>query len=334
MVAPLAVVGSMVVKGVFKGGSLLSGLATAAAKLKRTGMEGKSVVTEMKRMTGHAKMLAGALTGISVAGFTALMMSAPQLAGSLAKIKNEMTLMAWAIGAQLKPALDAVATILRGIRTGDWTVVKQGVKELTESVVGLVGKGIEVVLEPIIGEKATKKVKTAFQTVKTDFSNWVSEVWTALEEGRGWDVLKLVFVTPLKWVWNNRVGILSTIKSIMDGVSGKLFTGFREGSPLDNFTKKLYDLDRYVGQSVYDATGINLPGGQAINTTNSDIGKVYQQGSGTYIDQNGMMGITGSSDINVDLSGATIYATSEEDVKTLADRVAVEIALKQQSLFI
>lgn len=266
MVAPIAAVGSMMVKGVFKGGGLLTGLGSMVDKFKRAGHESKSTTTEMKRMTGHAHVLRNALGLIGVGGFSALLMQSPALAGSLVKIKTEMMLIANSVGRVLKPALDSVAVILQGIRTGDWTKVKEGVKGLAAASVGIVekaaGKVVDVVLEPVIGESGVEKIKT-------DFKNWKIDLVTILEgEGPSFNFMSKLFITPLKWLWTNRKGILSAVKDIMDSVSTFLFPGFREDSPLDKLTKGLKGLDRWSGQTIYDITGIDVPGGQEIDTEN------------------------------------------------------------------
>lgn len=262
MPAPIAAVGSMMVSGIFKGGSLLTGLGSMVSKFKNAQQEGKSTGTEMKRMTGHANLLRNALAMIGVGGFSALLMQTPALAGGLVKIKTEMMLMANIVGRALKPALDDVATILQGIRTGDLSKIKQGISDLTSDLLKLTGKIVTVIIEPVIGGEAT-------ETVKTDFKNWLGDLKMILdEEGPSFNFMSKLFITPLKWVWNNRETILSTLKDIMDSVSGKLFPGFREDSPLDKLTKGLYGLDRWVGQSVYDVTGVNIPGGQEIETEN------------------------------------------------------------------
>lgn len=303
MVIP--VIGSMAVKGVFRAGGLLTGLGNTIGKLKETQMNSKSTSTEMKRMTGQSHLLAKALGLIGVTGFTALLMQTPQLAGALAKIKTEMMLIAYSVGKHLKPALDDVAGILHDIRTGDWTGVKQGVINLTSSLLDLIGKAATFVLEPILGEEAT-------ETVKTDFKNWLRDLKTTLdEEGPSFNFMSKLFITPLKWLWNHCGGILSTIKDIMDSISGKLFPGFREGSPLDKFTKKLYDLDRWVGQSVYDVTGIDLPGGQEINVGG---------GGG------------GSSNVTVDFSGANINLASGIEIEDFANVISMRIAEKQRGV--
>ena len=96
MVSP-AMVGSMAIKGVFKAAGLLTGLGSTINKLKKTQMTSKSTTTEMKRMTNQTHLLRKALAMIGVAGFTNLLMQTPQLAGSLAKIKNELTQLAISI---------------------------------------------------------------------------------------------------------------------------------------------------------------------------------------------------------------------------------------------
>ncbi len=185
-------IGSLAIRGVFKAGSLLSGLGKTAGKLKEVKQRGKSTTTEMKRMTGQTHLLSKAMAAIGIAGFSALLMTTPQLAGSLAKIKTEMMLLAWSVGKHLKPALDAVATILRGIRTGDWSVVKQGVKDLADSLLTLTGKVITVVVDTIFGEGTAAKTKA-------DFDRWLTSLEDAWEERDLPTLIKVGLWEPIKW---------------------------------------------------------------------------------------------------------------------------------------
>lgn len=199
MPAPIAAVGSMMVQGIFKGGSLLSGLSSMVGKFKGAQQEGKSTGTEMKRMTGHAHMLRNALALIGVGGFTALLTQTPALAGGLVKIKTEMMLIANAVGRVLKPAVDSVATILQGIRTGDWSKVKAGVVELAEALISIGS----VVIDVVLGEGTAAKAKE-------DFSNWVIGIQEAWNTGTLFDVAKAIIWPPTKWVYNHLKDIFIT----------------------------------------------------------------------------------------------------------------------------
>jgi len=341
---PAPVIASMAVKGIFKAGSLLGGLSKMGAKLKEAGARSKSTTTEMKRMTGHARMLAGALTGISVAAFTALMMQAPQLAGSLAKIKTEMMLMAYAVGAKLKPALDAVGTILRGIRTGDWTVIKQGIKDLTDAIIKLAAEAGSVVMDFIFGEGSAAKVKT-------DFNNWIEELKTAWEEGDLIGLIKGLLWDPAEWLltnayeWGyNHLGpaIADVVKGAWDAAKDLYGGAFKFGGRV---------AERYAG-----AEGIwgHLPD-WAHPGYDKESGQFYRgsRQTGGYIGQTGMYRLhagesvtmkgssgwddsygRGSSNITINFSGATINASTDEQVRDLASRVGNEIAIRQQSLII
>ena len=318
---PIPVIASMAVKGIFNGGKLLSGLGRTAARLKEAGQRSKSTTTEMKRMTGHAKMLAGALTGISVAGFTALMMSAPQLAGSLAKIKTEMMLMAYAVGAKLKPALDAVGTILRGIRTGDWTVVKQGVSDLATALYELMTIPGDFIIDVMFGEG------TAEQT-REDFSNWVTEIQKAWDEGTLFDVAKSIIWPAYSWVDEHVksyfIGMGEKVR-IWAETKGKLFgqniqqQGLGEalrGMPIIGKMLQLSGYDRAAAikeEKIYEATG---------------------EGGWNYGAASRAAEAEKTTNININFAGANISAASEEDVEILAERLAKSTVVSQQSVMI
>ena len=316
MVVPI--IGSMAVKGVFQAGSLLSGLGSMGGKLKEVQQRSKSTSTEMKRMTKGAHQLRNALAAIGIGGFTALLLTTPQLAGALAKIKTEMMLIAWSIGKHLKPALDAVSTILHGIRTGDWSVVVRGVKDLANAAWGL--------------------VEAAASILPPDFTNWLGNMKVALEEGRGWDFIKIALYEPFKWVYDHGKAILGTIKDIMGAISGAMFPGLREGSPLDRFISGLQDVDRWIGQTVYDYTGINIPVGQKIETrqVGGMIGRtgMYKMHAGETVTMAGSTpsGGGGSSNITVDFSGANINLAGGIDLDRFSEAISMKIAEKQQSL--
>jgi len=205
----VSMVGSIAIKGVFKAAGLLAGLGSTVNKLKKTQMTSKSTTTEMKRMTNQTHLLRKALAMIGVGGFSALLMQTPQLAGSLAKIKNELTQLAWSIGKHLKPSLDAVAEIIRGIRTGDWSTVKKGISDLQKSIQEFTGKTIKVILEPLIGKEKAEKVKT-------DFENFVDDCKKAFEAGGIWNVIGVTITEPFKWLIDNKGIIIDVLKSIGD----------------------------------------------------------------------------------------------------------------------
>ena len=191
-------VGSMAVRGVFKAGGLLTGLASTVGKLKETQMNSKSTTTEMKRMTGATHMLRSALAMIGVGGFAALLMTTPQLAGALTKIKTEMQLLAWSVGKHLKPVLDDVADVLHGIRTGDWTVVKRGVIDLTKEIVILMGKAGDILIDVIWGAGTADKVAA-------DFERWMDGLVKAWND-RDLKGLATSAAEAFRWVWSRATG--------------------------------------------------------------------------------------------------------------------------------
>lgn len=324
-------IGSMAVKAVFNGAGLLSGLGKTSDKFKEVSQRSKSTTTEMKRMQHGAHKLRGALAAIGIGGFAALLMTTPQLAGSLAKIKYEMQQLAWSVGKELKPSLDAVATILQGIRTGDWNTVIDGVNDLTNALINLVGKGVDIILKPIIGEEATK-------TIKTDFNNWINKIKTSLEEGDIKTFLTSIFYDPFKWIYDNSGTIVTKINDIMGAISGKLFK-LREGSPLDKFVQSAYDIDRWIGQKTYDITGVNIPVGQKIETRQiggyvpqSGLYNLHAGETVTMKGSSGMTGNMGSSNITLDFSGANINLASGIELNEFADTISKKIAERQNTL--
>lgn len=229
-------VGSLAISGIFKAGGLLSGLGTMSAKLKDAGLKGKSTATEMKRMTGHAHLLRNALAAVGVAGFTSLLMQTPQLAGALAKIKSEMTLIAYKIGAHLKPALDAVGTILRGIRTGDWSVVVQGVKDLTVAVVDLVAEASKFVLDLVFGEGT-------FAGLSEDVSNWWAGVVKEWEEGTFGSLVLSIIVPPMKWIWDKLIAFWAGVRDAAIE-AGRAFRRSIDEKGVTSAMDELYGVDK------------------------------------------------------------------------------------------
>ena len=196
-------IGSMSIKGIFKGASLLGGLASTVTGLKNATRHGKSTKAEMKRMTGASNALGKSLALIGVGGFTALMMSAPQLAGALAKIKLQMQLIAWAIGKHLKPLLDSVAKILQGIRTGDWSMILEGLKDAWASIKTLawdtwlwLKKTYSGIWDQLLGGEEAKP-----QWVK-DVENWVLELERIVVD-KDWDSVWNHIKEPFVWLWDN-----------------------------------------------------------------------------------------------------------------------------------
>lgn len=211
MPAPIAAVGSMLVKGVFKGGGLLTGLGSMVGKFKGAQQESKSTSTEMKRMTGHAHLLRNALAMIGVGGFSALLMQTPALAGGLAKIKNEMMLIANIVGRALKPVVDDVATILQGIRTGDWGKIKQGVIDLTSEVVILAAKVGGIVVDFIWGEGTGAKMLESL-------TKWADELHTAWDDNDFGQFLITLIFTPLQWVWDTLIEFFGNLRNEVDRI--------------------------------------------------------------------------------------------------------------------
>ncbi len=323
MVVPIAA--SMAVKGVFKAGGLLSGLSTTAAKLKEAGMRSKSTTTEMKRMAGHAKKLGMALTGISVAGFTALMLSAPQLAGSLAKIKTELTLMAYAVGAKLKPALDAVGTILRGIRTGDWTVVKQGVKDLTTALFELMAIPGTFIIDLIFGEGTAEKTRE-------DLFRWLDGLKTEWEAGDLPGFLWKLIADPAIWLMDRLAEAKKKIMAWASGIVIRFVTDISTKG-LSTTLRNLPVIGKMMQFGGYDrAVEQKVENMQKYGTAAEPWagGGMSTYGPTMNIPANERL----SPNINIDFKGANITTTSEEDVKVLAERVAMAIATSQQALMI
>jgi len=195
--------GSMAIRGVFKGASLLGGLASTVTGLKGATRHGKSTRAEMKRMTGASNMLGKSLALIGVGGFTALMMSAPQLAGALAKIKLNVQLIAWAIGKHLKPLLDSVAKILTGIRTGDWSMILEGLKDAWASIKTLawdtwvwLKETYTGIWDQLLGGDEAKP-----QWIK-DIENWVLGLETIIVN-KDWGAIWNHIKEPFVWMWEN-----------------------------------------------------------------------------------------------------------------------------------
>jgi hypothetical protein len=319
----------MAIRGVFKAGSLLSGLGSTGTKLKEVQQRSKSTTTEMKRMTSGANALKGALAAIGVAGFSALLLTTPQLAGSLAKIKSEMQRIAWSIGKHLKPALDAVATILRGIRTGDWSTVKQGVKDLADSLLTLADKAITVTVDTIFGEG------TAEQT-KKDFNNWISELETMWDNrdlpGLMWDnrdlpgLIKVGLWEPIAW-------------------AGEKLADFQQQQIKDLQGEKGAAKGKWMREAIWGT--METIGEFATGTPSKPEYGSYQTGG--YVPRTGMYklhagetvtmqgssppeGSGGSTEINIDFSGANINLASGIELDQFANAISNQIAERQNSL--
>lgn len=340
--------GSMAIKGVFKAGSLLSGLGSTSNKLKEVKQRGKSTTTEMKRMTGQTHLLSKAMAAIGVAGFSALLMTTPQLAGSLAMIKLEMTKLAWSIGKHLKPALDAVATILRGIRTGSWETVNKGAEDLYNWLVDILGLGVDIILEPVIGEEATAQLKT-------DFNNWLAEMEAIAKEKNLWAAIWHGAVTGVKWFIEN----LDMLNAWCDTFNTKFgewsdtLTNFVTPEWMKEIARDIEKFDDWVGRVQYEPLGIDLHKwsggilGRPTKTAEDYGGYEYQTGglvprTGMYKLHAGetvtMQGSTpggaagGPTEINIDFTGAIINLASGIELNEFAEVISNKIAERQHSL--
>jgi hypothetical protein len=311
-------IGSMAVKAVFNGAGLLSGLGKTSDKFKEVSMRSKSTTTEMKRMRGSAHKLRNALAAIGVGGFTALMMSAPQLAGSLAKIKYEMTQLAWSIGKHLKPTLDSVATILRGIRTGDWSTVIQGVSDLANSLLTLADKAITVTLDTIFGEGTAKKTKI-------DFNNWI----TSLEEA--WDtrdlpgLIKVGLWEPFEWA-STKLGDFQ--RGMMTELEGE--RGDEKGARARGAIKTGVDFIKSIGDWQRGTVDGSMQIGGYVPQTG-----LYQLHAGETVTMKGSSGMkdgSGSSNITLDFSGANINLANGIELNEFANQISLKIAERQNSL--
>lgn len=309
----------MAIKGVFQAGSLLSGLGTTSTKLKEVQQRSKSTTTEMKRMTSGANALKGALAAIGVAGFSALLLTTPQLAGSLAKIKSEMQRIAWSIGKHLKPALDAVATILRGIRTGDWSTVKQGVKDLADSLLTLVDKAITVTIDTIFGEG------TAEQT-KKDFNNWISGLETMWDTRDLPGLIKVGLWEPIAWAGEKLAEFqqqqIKALQGEEGAAKGKWMRGAIWGTmeTIGEFatgTPSKTEHGSYQTGGLVPRTGMyKLHAGETVTMQGSTPG--------------GNAG--GPTEINIDFSGANINLASGIELDQFANAISNQIAERQNSL--
>ena len=317
MVVP--VIGSMAVKGVFKAGGLLSGLGSTGTKLKEVQHRSKSTTTEMKRMTKGAHTLKKALAAIGVAGFTALLLTTPQLAGALAKIKVEMQLIAWSIGKYLKPALDSVTLILNGIRTGDWSTVQKGIEDLTTSVINLAAMAGTIVLDLVFGEGTAEQVYG-------DFVRWRDKLTTAWREG---DVFNLMVaaIEPVIWalerLWETGLKIGNWLKTEAGQFAiGKAvistMPGAEAGIAAGGFVARAYE--RYSG-------------GRQVGGMIGQTG-LYTMHAGETVTMAGATpsGIGGTTDITVDFSGANINLAGGVQLDQFAEAISMKIAEKQQSL--
>lgn len=308
MVVPI--VGSLAIRGVFKAGGLLSGLGSTGTKLKEVQQRSKSTSTEMKRMTGQANMLKGALAAIGVAGFTALLLTTPQLAGALAKIKVEMQLIAWSIGKHLKPALDAVSTILRGIRTGDWSTIIKGIKDLTMSIVGLIAKAGEFVIDLTFGEGT-------FTKMKTDFNNWVENLKIAWNNNDLAGLIKTTLWDTFNWIGTK----IADIQRRMSDIATSPERGARHREFLRGSLEKIGEFqrgivpERQVGGYIPRTGMYKMHAGENVTMAGSTPG-----------------GVGGTTDITVDFSGANINLAGGIQLDQFAEAISMKIAEKQQSL--
>ena len=320
MVVPI--IGSLAVRGVFAAGGLLSGLGKTAGKLKETQAVSKSTTTEMKRMTGQSHLLAKALSLIGVGGFTALLMQTPQLSGALAKIKNEMMLIAWAIGKHLKPVLDSVATILHAIRTGNWDEFKSGISDLGSSIMTILGDAWDFI--------ATKTHDALMSNKYTaDFITWIEDLKTAWDDGDLLGVIKSTFYSPIKWMIDNASTIVTDIKNALVSAFSNIdvWEGFKTTMPAP----------------LKVATGIGEFGirmaerylrGEQIGGVIPSTGAYYMHAGETVIPAGAspMTGGGGATNITVDFSGANINLANGVELNEFADAISLKIAERQGSL--
>lgn len=346
---PIAV-GSMLVKGIFKGGSLITGLAQTVTGLKQTEQEGKSTRTEMGRMTGVTKKLAGAFALIGVGGFTALMMTAPQLAAALFKIKMQLKLLAWSIGRHLKPLLDSVSKILKGIRTGDWSMIADGLRDAWSAVKGLISTAwdwIKSVYKSIWDQLLSGIDKPQWVT---DIENWVLELERIIKE-KDWAALWTWAIAPFKAVWNK------FLETEMGGMVGKL---------LEEITKEeasIISIGTYIGEGIlkgiYSTLTDPLSNLLSMKKTRDTIHEqvtVDKRGFGGGWQTAGMIPTTGlyhmhagetvtsagsahhgtnasgNTTINLDFTGAEFKLASGVDIQTFAETLSEQIAASQQDV--
>lgn len=316
------IVGSMAISGVFKAGGLLTGLGSTIGKLKETQMNSKSTTTEMKRMTGATHKLRSALAMIGVGGFAALLMTTPQLAGSLSKIKHEMMMLAWSVGRHLKPALDAVADVLRGIRTGDWTTVKQGVMDLTKEVIILMGKAGDILIDVIWGEGTAAKVAA-------DFERWMDGLVTAWND-RDLKGLATSAAEAFRWVWSRVTGTKG-VKEDLKALELKQ-AGIRAKEKRDALQKELEAVDpiwtakRAMESSIY---GPSKQTGGIIPSTglyNMHVGEMV-----TPAGASPMSGGGGTTNITLDFSGTNINLANGVELDEFANTISLKIAERQGS---
>jgi len=337
MVSP-TMVGSMAIKGIFKAGGLLTGLGSTINKLKKTQMTSKSATTEMKRMTNQTHFLRKALALIGVGGFSALLMQTPQLAGSLAKIKNELTQLAWSVGKHLKPSLDAVAEILRGIRTGDWSTVKKGISDLTTSLAELAGKTVKVILEPVIGEKKAEQCKI-------DFENFIEDLKKAYEADGLWGVVGTAITEPFVWLINNKGIIIDVLKGIGDviltigfGQNWKDFKNWVGNLSKNNFKTNLIDTGKGINDLFNKFYLINPNPFLNKNLYKNMYKDIYSKNkteipNETIVPSNipSNNNINTTSNITVDFSNANINLANGIEINEFADTISRKIAENQTS---
>lgn len=309
--------GSMAIKGVFKAGSMLSGLGKTSGKLKEVKQRGKSTTTEMKRMTGQTHLLSKAMAAIGVAGFSALLMTTPQLAGSLAKIKHEMTMLAWSIGKHLKPALDAVATILRGIRTGDWETVKKGVEELAKAVWDLAAAAGTYVLELVFGKKPVEEAKA-------DLLRWWEKIKKAFYDGDGGKFVVTLVFEPIKWAVDRLNAYWEKVRAEAEAhrVRGSEGPARSLGSVAEEYIARVTGFGaNTLGEG---QTGLNVPrtgmyklhAGETVTMRGSTPGEAAG----------------GSTNITLDFSGANINLASGIELDQFAETISNKIAERQHSM--
>lgn len=346
--------GSMAIKGVFKAGEMVSGLAKTMTGLKQTQKEGKSTNTEMKRMTGTTKKLAGALAMIGAGGFTALMMTAPQLSASLFRIKMQLQMIAWTVGRHLKPLLDAVGKILKGIRTGDWSMFFEGLSDAWSAAKGVISKAwqwIKNVYNGLWEWLETQGIEKPGWVIWIE--GWILELERIIIE-KDWDALWDWVIAPFKVVWDRflETKMGSMVKKIMDEVKKEDATFISIGTYIwEGIWKGIMDGIKSIPGSIIDIFARdeenrgwkNSPVFDDIRRESSrkalheEVFADYYAHTGTSyqpLDSGGTTRVE-KQEIILDFTGAHFdLAGGTAEIQSFAERVSEYIAAKQQELSI
>lgn len=210
----------------FSGSSVIKGLKDIESKLNNNIKKSKDTDKAMTAMRESSHALRNSMALIGVGSFTALILTAPKLAGSLAKIKIEAQLIAWSIGKHLKPVLDAVGLILHGIRTGEWKEIKQGISDMFSGLKTVFTAGYNWIKKNIFGTfinyvktDLKDKIIDTFSDIAhkiydhlpswlQNFVDWVGRIAKSVED-RDWKKLwYTVLHEPFMWVWRNVISKL------------------------------------------------------------------------------------------------------------------------------